>query len=198
MFIFILVALVLIVAFYFLFPWRWSPYNPTWTIQSNEEIQNITFNVKEEDNSDTATSVVYLKSNSSNKKLSSDDSIAVNGQPMKSEYYNNGTAVGYKYILELKKATQYTLLIQRQGKPEITKVTTANYAEIRENALEAVRLKYETKHPAVIETPPPTLVNGVWTVDVVDISPEFTPARITEFRVTMDAKTGAVIKITPK
>lgn len=126
MLILISVALVLIVTFYFLVPWRWSPYNPMWTIKSNEEIQNIRLTADENAGINTATVVAYLKSNFNNRKLPSSDSITVNGQPMQAEYYNNGIAVGYKYILEVEKASQYVLSLRRQGKPEITRVTTDN------------------------------------------------------------------------
>src|SRR3989344_5689925 len=94
MFIIILVVFALAVVFYFLFPWSWSKWNPSWTIKNTEEIQDISFTVTEP-NPDTALAVVDLRVDGSPKKLPSKDSITVNEQPMEPRYYNNGIAVGY-------------------------------------------------------------------------------------------------------
>ena len=123
MFIIILVIFALAVVFYFLFPWSWSKWNPSWTIKNTEEIQDISFTVTEP-SSDTATAVVYLRVDGSAEKLSPTDSITVNQQPMEPQYYNNGTAVGYKYILDIKKSDEYILVLKRETGKEMRRVIT--------------------------------------------------------------------------
>ena len=125
LFLFMGVIFVLAAAFYFYLPWRWSKWNPNWVIKESEEIEEIIY-VTEEPDTTMATVVVYLRGSRGGAKLSQKDTMAVNGQPMKNpKYYNNGEAVGFKYLLEIPRAKEYTLSLQREGRPPITKVTHA-------------------------------------------------------------------------
>ncbi len=123
MIIILVIVFALSASFYFMFPWNWSRWNPVWTIKSSEEIQDIKFTVTEKDQ-DSATAVVYLKVNGNYKKLPSKEVMTINSRPAGAEYYNNGVAVGYKYLLDLPKAEQYVLILKREGQSEITKTAT--------------------------------------------------------------------------
>ena len=112
----LVLAIVLISASYFVFRWM----EGDWTIKSSEEVAHISFTVGGNNSSDSVTAVVYLRVDGSAKKLASSDTITLNERPMRAEYYNNGTANGYKYIIELKTAEEYLLSIRRESKEELT------------------------------------------------------------------------------
>ena len=100
----------------------WSRYSSEWTLSNNETIEEVIYHINTNYSPDgLAQATVYLKSNSRNKKLPKEATLAMNGQLIEPQYYNTGQASGYKYSVDLLKAKEYVLVIER-AREEIKKV----------------------------------------------------------------------------
>ncbi len=110
--------------FTYLLPW--ARFNPAWTIKQDEKIDSVEFGVFESPDKATASALVYLVTDSGRRKLRSADILRVNDHVLKPQYYNNGTAVGYKYLADIEIADTYVLSLQRSGQEAIKKTINKN------------------------------------------------------------------------
>lgn len=121
---FLLFGGIFVYAMAYGFPW--NRFLSSWTLKSGEKIEKLSYRINSDFSEDSnVIATVGLFTNADHKKLPKGDTVTVNGQLIKPQYYNTGMASGYKYSVEIPRAEVYTLVIKRQGEKEIRKVITS-------------------------------------------------------------------------